>query len=86
METITIIGIVASVLTGMAQIPQLIKLAKEKNADDLSIGMYLLLIAGLGTWLWYSLMKEDWVLFASNAFSIAINILLIILIIKYKNK
>ena len=80
------IGIAASVLTGMAQIPQLIKLAKEKNADDLSIGMYLLLIAGLGTWLWYSLLKEDWVLFASNAFSILINIFLVILIIKYKNK
>lgn len=40
MESITIIGIVASVLTGMAQIPQLIKLAKEKNSDDLFIGMY----------------------------------------------
>ena len=80
------IGIAASVLTGMAQIPQLIKLAKEKNADDLSVGMYLLLIAGLGTWLWYSLLKEDWVLFASNAFSILINIFLVILIIKYKNK
>ena len=86
MDSITMIGIAASVLTGMAQIPQLIKLAKEKNADDLSIGMYLLLIAGLGTWLWYSLLKEDWVLFASNAFSILINIFLVILIIKYKNK
>lgn len=86
MDSITMIGIAASVLTGMAQIPQLIKLAKEKNADDLSVGMYLLLIAGLGTWLWYSLLKEDWVLFASNAFSILINIFLVILIIKYKNK
>ncbi|MCY7292462.1 MAG: hypothetical protein LH615_09815 [Ferruginibacter sp.] len=86
MEIVTIVGIIASLLTGMAQIPQLIKLVKEKNAEDLAVSMYIILIVGLSTWVWYAFVKTDWILFASNIFSVIINILLVKLIVKYKKK
>lgn len=51
MDLVTGVGIGASILTSTSLVPQLVKLIKEKKADDVSLGMLVVLWAGLGLWM-----------------------------------
>lgn len=86
MEFITIIGILASLCTAMSLVPQLVKLLKEKKAENISMVMLSVLFAGLGLWIYYGILKNDWILIISNSFSFVINFILGCFAIKYKNK
>lgn len=80
-----IIGLTAGVLTASSLLPQLIKILKEKKADDISIPMLLILMAGLSLWIYYGTLREDWPIIITNLFSLSFNIGIIILKFKYKN-
>jgi MtN3 and saliva related transmembrane protein len=84
MSTVILIGIAASVLTAISSIPQLIKLIREKKAEAVSIPMFLVLITGLACWIYYGLLKEDWILIISNSFSLLVNLSVTLLALKYK--
>ena len=53
MKIITVIGLLAGVVTTLSQAPQLIKILKTKSVDDISIGMYLMLFTGGSLWTIY---------------------------------
>jgi MtN3 and saliva related transmembrane protein len=80
----TYIGIAAGILTSVSLIPQLIKIIREKKAGDISYGMLIILIAGLGCWVWYGLLQEDLPIIITNSFSFLINSLVIVFTLKYK--
>jgi len=84
MQTATIIGLSASVCTGTSMLPQLIKIIKEKKADDISFIMLGILAAGLALWVAYGFMHKDHIIIASNGFSFLIAVLIILFSIKYK--
>lgn len=86
MTTESIIGIAAGVLTGIAALPQLIKLIREKDGDDLSPMMLIVLISGLSLWACYGVLKKDWPIIVTNAFSALVNILILILRQVYKKR
>lgn len=86
MNIISIVGVIASICTAVSMVPQLIKLIKEKKADDISIFMLLVLFIGVGCWVAYGILKKDWIIIISNSFSFIVNIVLTILTIKFKAK
>ena len=86
MNSETVTGIAASAFTAASLVPQLIKVLKEKKAENVSLWMLLVLFIGLGLWVYYGLLKKDIIIVISNAFSFIINILLGIYALKYKNK
>lgn len=86
MQSTTIVGLVASIFTGVSLIPQLIKIIKEKKAEAISLGMLAVLFIGLCGWVYYGILKEDWIIIISNAFSLVVNILIFIFSMKYKEK
>jgi MtN3 and saliva related transmembrane protein len=65
-------------------IPQLVKVLKEKNAEDLSWTMILVLISGLSLWVWYGFIKDELPIILSNAFAVIVNIILLICCMIYK--
>ncbi|KFF19970.1 SemiSWEET transporter [Chryseobacterium sp. JM1] len=79
-----ILGIVAGVLTSISMIPQLIKVIKEKNVDDISLVMLLVLISGLSLWVWYGFKKDELPIILSNAFAVLVNISLLVSYMIYK--
>ena len=81
-----LLGIIAGVLTSVSMIPQLIKVLKEKNAEDLSWTMILVLITGLSLWVWYGFIKNELPIILSNAFAVLVNIILLICCMIYKKK
>ncbi|MEC3875385.1 SemiSWEET transporter [Chryseobacterium salviniae] len=81
-----ILGIIAGILTSISMIPQLVKVLKEKNAEDLSWTMILVLISGLSLWVWYGFIKNELPIILSNAFAVVVNIILLICCMIYKKK
>lgn len=79
------IGIAAGVFTAVSMLPQLIKMIKEKKAQDISITMLLILFCGLGLWIWYGIMKNDLPVILTNAFSLLVNMSIIFFSLLYKN-
>jgi MtN3 and saliva related transmembrane protein len=84
MNAVLIIGVTASILTAISALPQLFKLIKEKKSGDISRLMLGVLIAGLTAWVWYGVLKRDWIIFSSNLFSFMVNTCVLVLTFKYR--
>jgi MtN3 and saliva related transmembrane protein len=80
------IGIGAGICTALSLLPQLFKIVKDKKADDISYFMLFILLTGIGGWVWYGILKNDYPIIITNAFSFLVNVLVIGFSIKYKNK
>lgn len=83
---VNILGIVAGFLTSIAMIPQLIKVIKEKNVEDLSWVMILVLICGLSLWVWYGFIQDELPIILSNAFAVLVNLTLLICYLLFRKK
>jgi MtN3 and saliva related transmembrane protein len=85
-DLISVTGIAASVLTAASMLPQLLKIIKEKEARDISLWMLGILVAGLGLWVYYGVLRKDWIIIIANGFSGLVNITVAILSLVYKKK
>lgn len=83
---IEVLGLVAGGITSVAMMPQLIKVIKEKNANDISVVMLLVLITGLSLWVWYGILQNELPIILSNSFSVLVNITLLICCMMFKKK
>ena len=77
------VGILAGVLTSTAMIPQLIKTIKEKNAENISPFMVIILIFGTGTWSYYGVLKDDLPIIITNGFSCLVNSVMLFFKVKF---
>ena len=84
MDSTQVIGLAAGILTACSLLPQVIKTFKEKKAEDVSLLMLLVLMAGLILWIVYGIKREDLPIIATNCFSVLVNVTMVILRIKYK--
>jgi MtN3 and saliva related transmembrane protein len=78
------VGLGAGICTSVSLLPQLIKIIREKKAEDLSYFMLGILLVGLGGWIWYGILKKDLPIILTNSFSFLVNILVIIFTIRFK--
>lgn len=81
-----ILGLVAGGITSVAMLPQLIKVLKDKDVEDLSLVMICTLVAGLSLWVWYGFLKNELPIILSNAFAVLVNICLLISYFIYQKK
>ncbi len=84
MDTTQIIGLTAGVFTASSLLPQLIKTIKAKEAEEISLVMLLVLLAGISLWIVYGIKRDDFPIIATNSFSLLLNIIMIVLRIRYK--
>jgi MtN3 and saliva related transmembrane protein len=81
-----VIGIAAGTCTALSLLPQLIKLIKEKKAESISVFYLIILFAGLCLWIYYGIMRNDLPIILTNVVSLVINVLVLILSIRFKSK
>ena len=79
-----VIGLSAGVLTSTSLVPQVVKTIKEKKAEDVSLLMLVVLGTGIALWIVYGVKKNDLPIIATNAFSLLVNITMVVLGIRYK--
>ena len=82
----TWIGLIASVLTTLAAVPQLIKICKEKKAENISLLWVLILFLGLCGWIYYGILKKDMIILVSNSVAALINAGIAVSSIWFKQK
>lgn len=80
----TVIGTIAGILTSVSMLPQLIKVLKEKDVENLSGGMIAVLVAGVSLWVVYGIIKDELPIILSNGFSVVVNTILLVYYFKYR--
>tara|TARA_B100000941_G_C28486472_1_gene545268 strand:- start:1284 stop:1541 length:258 start_codon:yes stop_codon:yes gene_type:complete len=78
-----IIGLLAAFLTTSAFIPQVFKIYKDKNADGISLTMYIILFVGVILWLIYGVLIGSISIVIANGITALLQ--LSIIIFKLKN-
>ena len=78
-----IVGLSAAFLTTSAFIPQVYKIYKEKNADGISLTMYIILFTGVILWFIYGILIGSLSIIIANGVSALLQ--LSIIIFKLKN-
>lgn len=84
MEFINILGLVAGICTSSSVIPQIITTIKKKKASDVSLVMFVVLMTGNALWIYYGIIKDDFAILATNAFSALLNIVMLVLKYLYR--
>ncbi|MGI9653223.1 SemiSWEET transporter [Chryseobacterium sp. RLHN22] len=80
-----ILGLIAGGFTSIASMPQLIKVIKTKNVEDLSWLMLMILVSGLSLWVWYGIEQQELPIILSNSFAVVINLALLICYFVFRN-
>lgn len=78
-----VIGIIAGILVLSSFIPQLHKAYKTKRMSDVSIYLMGLIASGMLLWVVYGIIRRDPVIIGTNAAGFVLNIILMILKLKY---
>lgn len=67
----TVVGLAAAFFTTTSYIPQLLKVWRTGQADDLSLKMIVALATGLSLWVAYGIMRTDVAIIIANVTSVA---------------
>lgn len=86
MEFLDILGLVAGFCTSSSIIPQIVKTVKTKQAQDVSIFMFIVMFTGNTLWVYYGVQKSDIAIIATNILAMALNITMFVLKYIYKEK
>jgi MtN3 and saliva related transmembrane protein len=71
-EVTQAIGYIAAACTTFAFIPQVIRVWRTRSAEDISLAMYLILIAGVLMWIVYGTRIHSMPLVAANGVSLVL--------------
>ena len=77
-----IIGLSAAFLTTSAFIPQVYKIYKQKNADGISLTMYIILLSGVILWLIYGILIGSLSIILANSITAILQLSIILLKLK----
>lgn len=81
---ITLLGLIAGIITTSSFVPQLVKSWKTHHTKDLSLPMYLMLDLGILLWLLYGILTNDLPVLLANGVALILSTAIIILKIRYK--
>ena len=68
----TWIGIAAAILTTAAFAPQAVRAWRTRSTGDVSLAMFLMLVAGIALWLTYGILLADLPLILANAVTLVL--------------
>ena len=66
MTGVTLLGLLAGVLTTVAFVPQVVKTWRTRSTNDISLWMFSILVAGIVAWLTYGAIIGDLPLILAN--------------------
>lgn len=78
------IGFIAAVLTTFGLVPQVIQVVRTKDTKAISLGMYLMTVAGMSLWLIHGISIGDSALIVANSISVTLSAIILFYKIRYK--
>lgn len=84
MDGITLIGLLAGILTTVAFVPQLLVTYRSKSADDLSLWLLVTFNAGIVLWLLYGFLIHSFPVIVANSVTLVLALAILLLKVKYR--
>lgn len=69
---VDVVGTAAGLCSMTSFVPQIIKIAKEKDASSVSLRMYMVTVTGFVLWVTYGALLGSWPVWASNAVNLCL--------------
>ena len=69
---INAVGVGAALCSMASFVPQIFKILREREAEGVSLRMYVVTVAGFCLWIGYGLMIRSWPVAASNGVNLAL--------------
>lgn len=82
-QLINVVGVAAGLCSMASFVPQLIKIAREKDASGVSLRMFAITIVGFILWIAYGWLEGSWPVAASNSVCLALAACIFGLRLKY---
>lgn len=79
-----IFGLLAASMTTLAFLPQVLKVWKDRQTKNISLGMYVIFVLGIIFWLIYGLMINDLPIILANIVSLLLSSTVLFFKLKYK--
>lgn len=86
MDQLTVIGLVAGLITTLGFVPQVVKGYRSGSMEDVSLTMPMALMVGMGLWLVYGILLGDLPIILWNAVSIGLNAAMVFLKLRSDSK
>ncbi len=86
MEVLTVLGVVAGIMTSTGFIPQIAKGYRTKRMKDLSFLMPAVLGLGMALWLVYGFAREDAAIIFANALGVFLTAILCVMKFRYEKR
>ena len=67
------IGLAAAFCTTVAYVPQVVKTWRTRSTEDVSLGMFLFMVIGMGCWLAYGILLHDPPLIIANTLTLVLS-------------
>ena len=80
-----IIGFVAGGLSSALFVPQIIKIIKEKSAEELALVTCIIGVISSGLWLWFGTIQSHISMIVTNAIALLATVILLVLKFKFSN-
>jgi MtN3 and saliva related transmembrane protein len=61
------VGTAAGLCSMTSFLPQLVKIWRERDAEQVSLRMYLVTVTGFSLWIAYGVLNHSWPIWASNS-------------------
>jgi len=84
MTLIDLIGSVAATLTTISFLPQAWHTFRTKDVSGISLGMYTVFTTGVACWLVYGLLMDAWPIVISNAITVSLAALILLMKLRYR--
>jgi MtN3 and saliva related transmembrane protein len=86
MDAVTLLGVIAGLLTSTGFVPQLVKGYRTKKMQDVSFLMPAVLGFGMALWLVYGIIREDAAIIFANSLGVSLTAGLCLMKLSYENR
>ncbi len=80
------IGFAAGACGIVGFVPQLIKIARDKDAKEVSLAMYAITSIGFVLWVAYGVLEKSWPVMLSNSIMLALVAAILVLTVRYGDR
>lgn len=80
---IELIGLIASIMTTVNSLPQILKIIKTKSVNDISLTAIIVLVIGLGLWTGYGILISNIPIIISSGIQFFLEIITLGLVINH---
>jgi MtN3 and saliva related transmembrane protein len=86
MQLVDIIGTLAALCSMASFVPQIIKILRERDAEQVSLRMYVVTVTGFALWIAYGVMSGSWPVVGANTVCLILSAMILLLKWRFRDQ